>query len=285
MKINSFAPINFNIIQKKRPSPNNLERIPNCDWVSFTGTQKQEAPSVVHATKFGVKFYQNLIKNTPEYVDDKMPETYSEKEILEAIKAYQSADKTDKMLLAMKSGFELTRLYQKSDSTHKEELTKLFNGDKSYENFIKDLSTPFFNTLENRYQTSIIEKTMNVLDRANYFKYGTTVPRALEVDEETIFKAIGVKDKKEFEDKINIEFLEKFKENCPAIDEYGIKIYKDLRKYCAIVARDKAEAYTTESKIAKEILGTDKTLNIDILPIYYTMVADTLDSFNTKRGK
>ena len=287
MKINSFAPINFNIIQKKRPSPNNLERVPNCDWVSFTGkSQKPETPYAANAKDFGVKFYHKLLQNMPENInEDDLFATFSENNLEQVIETYQKSDKTDKLLLAMKTGYEYTQLGQNFYPEHKKSIDNIFQGDKRYEKAVNEFSKILLQPFENRYKSVIIENTMNITDRANFFKYGAVVPRPLDTNKEAIYKAFNVKNKQEFEDKVNSEFVQSFKETCPRNYEYGLKLYKDLRKYCAIVARDKAEAYTTESKIAKEILKTDKELNIDILPVYYTMLADTLENFNTKRSR
>ena len=42
-----------------------------------------------------------------------------------------------------------------------------------------------------------------------------------------------------------------------------------VKKYCAIKAADEKEAYTTEVKAAKNLLKPNKSLNIEIRPIYY----------------
>lgn len=331
MKINSLTSIyNTNIIYKKRPSPNNLERIPNSDWVSFTGKHKRESDDVVKATTFGTQLYKSILdKNTTfsavkEKLQDYSPdvavrpmrelentntENYRAFSISNLKKDFTMGDKeiflklptnvddeTAKLLFAMEAGHEYTHIKQGENPTVCEKIKQIANGNYEYAKIIMGVGDLLFQPFDNRLQHNTIIHTFNIIDKANMYKYGEIVPRALNVGEGTVFKGLNIKDKKQFEELMNCAFAQAFNEaikgglltNSQIVEhlpseKQGVEFYKDIRKYCALLAKHEAEAYTTESRIFKKVMNTNSCLNIDVRPIYYNMLAECFEKDNTTK--
>lgn len=328
MKINSIASIRYNITQQKKgPSPNNLERIPNSDWVSFTGKHKRESEDVIQATTFGTQLYKSILdKNTSfsavkeklqsfspdvavrpmQELKDAKTENYRAFSISNLKENFTMGDKeiflklptniddeTAKLLFAMEAGHEYTHIKQGENPQVCDTIKQISNGNYEYAKIIMGVGELLFQPFDNRLQHNTIMHTFNVVDKANLYKYGEIVPRALNVGEGTVFKGLNVKDKKQFEELMNYAFAQAFNEavkgglltnkqiveNLP-IEKQGIEFYKDLRKYCALMAKHEAEAYTTESRIFKKVINTNSNLNIDVRPIYYNMLADCFKKDN-----
>lgn len=330
MKINFLRNQNIININKKGPSPSNLERIPNSDWVSFTRNSQNKNIDNSQAIDFGYQIY-NLIsdENTSLQVledgikdssnnislkpmfnltenDDFLVFSYpdiNEKWEVEDKNIYlnlpeDNNDETTKMLLSMQIGREYSQIKQSESPKFCDAIKEISNGNYKYAQVIMGVSELLFKPFNNKYKLDVIENTYNIIDKANANKYGTTVPRKLEISEKTVLENLNANDKKEFEHIINYSFAHSFNnavrngllkneeimKHVPK-EKRGIEFYKDIRKYCAILAKKEALAHKTESKIAKKIMGTDNSLNIDILPIYYNMLSECLKKENIKSNK
>jgi len=128
----------------------------------------------------------------------------------------------------------------------------------------------------------------NPEDMRNLMKYKMLIPREKVVSKDDILRSLGLKDENEFKKYVSNLFMSYYIEtmnfamSTPEYAKYFVnetdfeKVFKKIKNYCALNAKREKEAYTTESVIAKKALGTNKSLNIDIFPIYYEMLEKAL---------
>ena len=136
----------------------------------------------------------------------------------------------------------------------------------------------------------------DIQDQMNMMRYNREIPRVSEVSRQSIIKNSGFKNYEEFAEVANYAFAQVFVEEMnyiaenPHMAEKSIidtlvkvveegknnEFFDDVKKYCSYMAMNEQEARTTECKLAKKSLKTNKTLNIDCYPIYYEMISKAL---------
>lgn len=253
MQINLFNTIKFNNINlgnmnKNVHSSNNLERVPSRDVISFGG---------VKSVSYG-------------------------------------DDETEKMLSAMRNAHETIAFMRSENPEVIQVMDEISNGDEKYAQIVMGISEMLFKPFDNRLQNNMLAPMLSCIDTANAHKYGKIVPRELNVDKNTVLSGLKVKNQKEFEEMVNTTFTQSFNTMIKSgiltdmnllkylpKNKQGVEFYKDLRKYCALTARNEAKCYLAECNVAKNFMDTEKSLNIDIFPIYYGMLAGCLEKDNT----
>ncbi len=183
---------------------------------------------------------------------------------------------------------EYTHAMQMREGKSIEFLKSAANNNYEYAKAIQGLGDLAFKPIDNEIQAyGVLKVFNNPNDIMSNHKYGFFYPREQEVSKRDILDSLGLKNEKEFKELIIKHFNNAFDQiyNIAASDPIMSRMipeknYNKLRNrvkaYCQISAIKEKEAYTSESIISKKYLKTDKSLNIDIFPLYYEMVANAL---------
>lgn len=207
--------------------------------------------------------------------------------------------KTEKLLLAMNVGHEYTHFLQNNTITSK--LEDICNGDYEYAKIVQFLGIETFKKFDTTIQAQAVISTMmdNPETRLSFQKYGCVVPQKQQINKQNIFKSLNLSNEKEFNNYIQNAYEEEFlsilgkaienpdilnlilpyitNENGDVDESKIMKLLQDSQKYCVLTSDSEKEAYKTESDIAKRILNTPSVLNIDIFPMYYSLLENALD--------
>ena len=209
-------------------------------------------------------------------------------------KIYLDVDKANqnpinRLGFIMNSAHEYTHHVQAQKGDILDYLKTVSKNDHEYAKAIQGIGTLVFKPFDNEIQSqACVPVFRNPEDILALKKYGMIVPREKQVSKNDILRALGLKDEKEFKTFINKTYndlVQSYAEGLfsdPLLSDWVKdkghvnRFYSKIKKYCAMKAGEEKEAYTTESKIAKTALKTDKSLNIDIFPIYYEMLEKAL---------
>lgn len=200
------------------------------------------------------------------------------------------ADEMAMLLFAMNCAHEFTHLEQEDTNYSVNQLKAMSKGNIEYAKAIMGISDAVFSVFDTKIQAQtlvpILKKDLNA-DVTR--KYGSIIPFEAPVNRNMLPIANGLKNEKEMQKLLRIGFEQIFEDVMVSISQNQPEIfdmipsneeYKDLmkkvRSYCALKASDEKEAYTTESEVARKSLKTNKTLNIDVFPIYYDILEKAL---------
>ena len=206
--------------------------------------------------------------------------TVSEQELY--IDTVKGRGNVERFAFACDSSHEFTHAMQIQKGKSIEQLKELANGDYNYAKFLMGFGDTLFSFFDNQLQAQATLPTFyNLQDSVNIQRYGTIIPRIATISENSIYQGLKLNSEKEFNEQMNAVFealfYRIFEENQTSPEfrnaipktENLETIKAKVKKYCAIKAADEKEAYTTEVKAAKNLLKTNKSLNIEIRPIYY----------------
>ncbi len=210
------------------------------------------------------------------------------------VKTSVSNDKNKALIEAMDIAHEFTH-YRQSKEGQEAEFLKTLSDDWNYNAMIPTLCSIAFRKFDTELQADFLKMFfMNMQDIQNNEKYGRFLPNKRNVSKEELLKLNNYKDEKAFQDRMNRIFEKVFVEtikfvlNNPqrfdammndgivkiAQDEKLEKLCEDMRKYCSFSALKEKEAYKTECEVARGILKTRKTLNLDAFALYYEMLEE-----------
>ena len=205
---------------------------------------------------------------------------------------------TTKLTYAMEVAHEYTHLKQTTDETDADFLRNLCDGDSEYLTLLNGFSGAVFAMFDNNIQAKTVMNTLSAQDIGSVFKYGQITPAEKNINKDDFLTLNGFKNQDEFNkifngiyDKIYERVFDEIDKNTAYIDpkvkdafmsflaQDGSlnKLKSDCRKYCAFLAQTEFEAYAVESKLAKKVMQTDKTLNIDAFAIYYDLLGKALN--------
>ena len=185
---------------------------------------------------------------------------------------------------------EYTHALQLNDGKTIEFLKTVTKGDHEYSQALQGMGDIVFKPIDNEIQArSVIKVFRNIYDISANQKYGFFYPRIQEVSKQDILDSLGLKNEKEFKALILQQFDYTFNTTVNSLLSDPVisamipernynKLKNKIKAYCQMSAVREKEAYATESIISKKYLKTDKSINLDIFPIYYSMVAEALES-------
>lgn len=183
---------------------------------------------------------------------------------------------------------EYTHAMQMKNGITTNFLKTVTKGDYEYAKAIQGLGDIVFKPIDNEIQAySVMKVFRNPYDLISNQKYGFFYPREQEVSKQDVLDSLGLKNEKEFKALILQQFDKTFNTTVNSLLSDPVisamipernynKLKNKIKAYCQISAVKEKEAYTSESIISKKYLKTDKSINLDIFPIYYSMVADAL---------
>ncbi len=197
-------------------------------------------------------------------------------------------DSAKRLSVIQDTAHEYTHALQMQEGTVTEFLKTVTKGNYQYAKALQGLGIMAFKPLDNDIQAQAVMKVFrNYENMCALKKYGFLYPREQKVSKQDIFDSLGVKNEQEFKTFILKQFDNSFEYNlCTLLSDPEVsamipeknynKIRNKVKTYCQMYALREKEAYTSESIVAKKYLKTDKSINLDIFPIYYSMVADAL---------
>lgn len=210
---------------------------------------------------------------------------------------FKVADDKQKLAQAMDIAHESTHAKQVDSGKDASFYKKLSNGDAIYAGTVIGIGKYVYERTDKFFQEKMLPPCFyDLQDQMNLMKYNREIPRASDVSRLKIIKNGGFENYDKFKEVADAILLYSFKEEMdyliqnPQYVDDNIKevlveindnnafdkFFDDIKKYCSYMAMNECEARTTESKLAKKALKTNKTLNIDCYPIYYEMLSKAL---------
>lgn len=194
-----------------------------------------------------------------------------------------NADKMEKLLFVMNAAHEFTHAEQMDTNEAFNQIKIMSKGNYDYAKTIMGIGEGIFKFFDTQIQANcVLPIIQNSLDRNAFLKYECITPVETPFTRQMFTASLGLNNEKEFHQMMNSTFDDLFKtvmisisQNQPEIlgtipkNENYESLKKKIKNYCALKASTEKEAYTTESLVAKKTMGTEKTLNIDVFPIFY----------------
>lgn len=198
----------------------------------------------------------------------------------------KSMDEMARLLYAKNASHEFTHLVQMNTNESCDLLKLLSKGNYEYAKLLMGLSDTIFSVFDNQLQADAAQNVFrNDIDMMQLRKYRELVPREAYVSKHLLAKNIGLSSEREMQDYLKEQYNRLFnqvmvsvKSSQPELldmipkNETLENLRKKVRVCCALKAKNEFEAYTTESELAKELLKTDNTINIDAFPMYYSIL-------------
>ena len=279
--------IYFNSLQKSSFSPQKFlaRKEKNVQILSTGELRKERADAENYCAYFSCEYDDDILPTDMKlYIGDKP----------------KSSNSMVRLTHAMEIAHEYTHLKQTTDNSDAEFLKELCNGDKEYLLLLNGLGRAVFSIFDTYIQAELVTKTFDLAKIQNFLlQTGKIMPHIKETDKEQFLKINGFGNQDSFNlffkrifDEIFDSMFEKINNNTVDIEprvkdafmsflakEGSLtQLRKDVKKYCAYIAQAEYEAYTTESKLAKKVMRTDSSLNIDSFPIYYNLLHDALNN-------
>lgn len=317
---------NYKINNSFNKRPNKLERMPNCDVVSFSSSRPRSGklkPNVQNAVNFsdevmtlvlnGDTSIKGIESVAAKYINDITVCPMSElNKIIPDAQNYSAfffsklgqdfkpsaneiyvtvpkpdCDKTELMLFAMNAAHEFTHAEQVQSLDTFNQLKALSKGDYDYANALMGIGDNIFSYFDTIMQSTVVKPVIeNKVDLIKLRKYGLIVPQKANVNRQMLPFSLGLRTEQElkvqlrrFFDMYFSKVMKYIEQNQPEVmdmlpdNESYESIKKKLKAYCALKAEGEKEAYTTESEVAKKVMGIDSTLNIDAFTMYYDVLA------------
>ncbi len=257
---------------------------------------KKEAPDIQLGSIEEVRKIVPYLKDYGAYFSGSTKEDFSMQDCLILVSTEPTgSDKNKMMLRALDIAHEYTH-YQYRKQDMEKQTAKQISDNWQYFGTIQAIASHFiFNVFDNEIQAEVLLPFFNNRrDIANNIIYSRFLPYEKEVDKEKILALGSFQNEKNFKAVVDKYFdiyfiaaIKKFQQYSYDVDakitntirqiinEGKVEQFKkDIRIYCASMAQDETNAYTTEAEVAREILKTDKSLNIDAYPCYYQMLHD-----------
>ena len=212
-------------------------------------------------------------------------------------KPFKVGDKNEKLSFALDVAHEYTHAQQVISGKDAEFYKKISNGDVKLARAITAISNITYELMDKEMQNRTLPNIFaNPIDMINFQRYGKEIPRETYVTKNTLISNAKCSNELQYKKIVENEFQQAFvrtieyivehPENVePSILDTLMKIGKEdkidelrdmTKQMCSHMAEEEYEARTTECIMAKNILGTKKTLNIDCYPIYYDMLSKAL---------
>ena len=252
------------------------------------------------AIKVLKKFTDNVeieYVNPNEEIDAELNYTHDKNFKAQNFKIYTShsenkKSKGRKMQYALALAHEYTHYLQFSSKNYTEFMKKLCNNDYYYLCKITLIGFGIFDEFDDM-KFSFTDKVFNFIDKITEKIYSTPLPRKKSFTKKDILKSKNLKSQEEFNKYILDKFDNIFSRTIEIIltepeasddnirsfiqeiskDEEKLNKFKqDIKAFCALKAQQEKEAYSVESKLARNFLNTDRRLNIDSYTIYYSML-------------
>ena len=212
-------------------------------------------------------------------------------------KPFRIGDKNEKLSFALDVAHEYTHAQQVISGTESEFYKKISDGDVDLARTIVAMSNLTYEFMDKAMQTSTLPNVFaNPIDFINFQRYGKEIPKETYVTKQMLVSNAKCRNEMEYKKQVEYMFQKAFLETIKYVLEHPEnveeRIMKTLMKIgaehkiddlrdktklmCAHNAESESEARKTESTIAKKILGTKKTLNIDCYPMYYELISKSL---------
>ena len=199
-------------------------------------------------------------------------------------------DNIKKALFAMDSAHEFAHIEQYEAQEAFEMLKLLAKGDYKYACAIMVFANSAFNYLDTQVQAQIVAPIMKQrVSKKELDKYNHILPKEMNITSQMLPKAVGLKQEDELKQQLRNVFNNYFQQilfsvskNNPEImemipeDETYENLFEKVKTCCIKKAMEEKEAYLVESEVAKKIMKTHKSLNIDTFPMYYGLLAEAL---------
>ena len=207
------------------------------------------------------------------------------------------ADNKQKLAQAMDIAHESTHAKQVDSGKDASFYKKLSNGDAIYAGTVIGIGKYVYERTDKFLREKMLAPCFYDFEsQMNVRRYNREIPSVADVSRLKIIKNGGFENYDNFKEVAETILLYSFKEEMDYliqnpqyadndIKEVLVKInnnnafdkfFDDIKKYCSYMAMNEYEARTTECKLAKKALKTNKTLNIDCYPIYYEMLSKAL---------
>ena len=212
-------------------------------------------------------------------------------------KPFRIGDKNEKLSFALDVAHEYTHAQQVVSGQEAEFYKRISNGDVTLARTIVALSNLTYELMDKAMQTKTLPNVFaNPIDFINFQRYHREIPREMYLSKQMLVANAKCKNEMEYKKHIEYEFQNAFINTLQYIFEHPERVetsilnklieigeknqiddlFEKTKQMCAHNAQSEAEARTTESIIAKNILGTKKTLNIDCYPMYYELISKSL---------
>ncbi len=267
------------------------------------GAQQEELSSLIHQEypEVEVKPMKELDIEDKDlyfaYYTHKINPDYTPKipQLFVDIKGSNNA--TANMISACETAHEYTHLIQSYSARTFKEYEAISKGDIEYLEVVSGFGDSIFKYFDTKEQADMVKGVFGMQDLVNLQMYQKFVPRKCDVTKNMLITKSSYANEKEFRSSVNSTYdycfdlmsrellsmpdtqvLPRLKEKYKEIVLSGglDKLKQDVRKYIAISARNEKEAYATESQLARTILKTTDSLNIDGFPLYYQMLENAL---------
>lgn len=210
---------------------------------------------------------------------------------------FKFGDSTEKLIFAMDVAHEYTHALQVQEGTEQELLKQLSGNDINYAKTITAIANMTFEIMDRKLQERFILGYFgSPNDRINFMKYGREIPREAFVTKQNLLANMKLQNESDFKKLAvhefqiafleTIDFMVKHPQNVdtPILDcliklaqtDRMEELSEKTKQLCKHLANIEAEARTTESVLAKNILGTNKTLNIDCYINYFEILNKAL---------
>lgn len=210
---------------------------------------------------------------------------------------FKVADDKQKLVYAMDIAHESTHAKQVDSGKDAKFYKKFSNGDADYAGTVISIGKFIFEQVDKTLQSKMLTPCFYDLEsQMNLMRYNREIPSVANVSRQSILKNSGLTNYEEFKKVINAIYAQAFIQEMeyivqnPDMAEKSIidtlikvieedkkeEFFEDMKKYCSYMATNEQEARTTECKLAKKTLKTNKSINIDCYPIYYEMISQAL---------
>ncbi|MBQ4123751.1 hypothetical protein IJD44_08555 [bacterium] len=268
---------------KKDISKRVKEELPTLQVQSLSGIEKQ----VVFPDGYAAYFTSPL--------DDDFSMTKSTMYLSE--EPFRIADNIEKLSFALDVAHEYTHAQQVISGRESEFYKEISDCDVDMARTIVGMSNLTYELMDKSLQARTLSRIFaNPIDFFNFQKYGKEIPREIALTKQMLISNANCTNEAQYKSMVQneckmafiraIEYVIQHPENVEeSIFKTLMKIgnedkiddlFEKTKLMCAHNAEGEAEARTTESIIAKKVLGVRKTLNIDCYPMYYELVSNAL---------
>ncbi|MBQ3642356.1 hypothetical protein II906_10610 [bacterium] len=192
---------------------------------------------------------------------------------------------------------ESTHALQFENGDYKEFMSPIAQNSGERAKQLNAIADIIFKDYESTMMPQMIQPFVDATELKNSSKYGITIPREIPMSQE-IFLRKNKMDNASFDETVNQNFEETYSDIMYAINsgkavvddgvqalidesrksqEAQEKLKNDVRKTCYYRAKMEQEAYTAESELTRAVLKTKKSLNSDMFPVFYDLLAGALD--------
>lgn len=231
-------------------------------------------------------------------LDFNMGENFEPKEISLVIPVYPKSDNDkSKRIYSSTIAHEYTHILQLSSGEYASESSEICNGDSDYLKIIDAVGDMFFQIFDYEIVSNFAIDVFKNIGKLKAFENDELVVLEGNLTREKALKNSVFKNEVQFKKYIKRIFEEVYFHTMSYIlkrpDDIDSKVVDIIEKKlcsdgperimdvitrnCGLMAKHETEAYTAESMFSKKILKTNKSLNIDIFPIYYELLQEAMN--------